>query len=365
MRRRAFLHTGIQAGLAAAVPSIRAAVIGHAEGDHLGHYFRTALCQGVEAFAVSDPSGKIFEAARKAAGGREIATFADPVRMLREFRPHLAVISLEPRSMPEAIIEAVRGGAHVVVEKPACTRLDQFEAAARAGKAAGRQVMLAMATRLHPAVGQIRELASRGYFGRGYGADMHWVADQTRLRNPAYHQSWKSSRERGGGGKLIFHGVHYLDLIQHLTGAAISEVAGFCRNVGGQPIEVEDAAVISMVFSDGMVGTLNTGYYLDRGYSNLIVLWGSEGWFRFDPRSAAPLAWSSVAPSAPKGEQRVENGAAPNLYDLMLQAAVDYCRGLRGPFMTTDESVAVLRVVFAAYRAAETGISQKVRLGAV
>jgi predicted dehydrogenase len=339
---------------------VRAAVICDSEGDHLDHYFRTALCRGIGSFAISDASGKTVAAAKKSAGGRSVAVFDDPVRMMREFRPHLTVISTEPRYMPEAISAAVRGGAHVVVEKPACTQLGDFEAAARAGKNADRQVMLAMAWRLHPTVEQIRQLAGKGWLGRGYGVNMHLVADQTRLRNPVYHRSWKASRERGGGGKLIFHGIHYLDLIHHITGDLIAEVSGFCRNVGRQPIEVEDAAVVSMVFRGGMVGTLNTGYYLDSGYSNLIVLWAADGWFRFDPRAETQLLWHSTAVNAPKGLQHFREAATPDLYDRMLQAAADFCRGLRPPFMTTDESVAALRVVFAAYRAAETGVAQKI-----
>jgi len=220
-----------------------------------------------------------------------------------------------------------------------------------------------MATRLHPGAVRARELIQAGWIGRGYGVDMHWIADQTRLKSPSYHRSWKSSRTKGGGGKLIFHGIHYIDLIRFLTGDNITQVCGFCRNVGGQPIEVEDASVVSMVFSSGMVGTLNTGYYLDRGYANLVALWGSEGWFRFEPRLPSALTWYSTANAASRGIQRLPEMEPVNIYDRTLQAAIDFTRGLRPPYMTTTDSVAALRVVFAAYRAAETGITQKVIQG--
>ena len=330
-------------------------------GDHLSYYYRTGLCAGVGELAVADETGETFDAARQAAGARLIATYRDPVRMMKEFRPQLVVVSMEPTRMPAAIEVALQHGAHVLVEKPGCTGLAQFEKLARLARTTGKQLMLAMATRLHPAVVRARELIEAGWIGRGYGVDMLWVADQTRLKNPAYQRTWKASRAKGGGGKLIFHGIHYLDVIRYLMDDTITQVCGFCRNVGGQPMEVEDAAVVSMVFAGGMVGTLNTGYYLDRGYAQMVAVWGAEGWFRFQPWEPEVLTWHSTAKSAPRGVQRLLAEAKPvAAYDLMLQAAVDFAGGRRAPFMTTEDSLAALRTVFAAYRAAETGQAQNV-----
>jgi predicted dehydrogenase len=325
MDRRAFVPLAASAALAQE-PGIRVELVSEPTGDHLAHYRRVANCKGVAEF-------------------RE-----GPVR-----EPHLVVVSLEPHRMPAAIESALERGAHVLVEKPACADLAPFEAAARKADRVGRQVMLAMATRLDPAAIRARDLVRSGAMGSGYGADLVWVADQTRLRDPAYHRSWKSSRRLGGGGKLAFHGVHYIDLLHYISGARVERVCGFARNVGGQPIEVEDAAVVSMVLSNGMVATLNTGYYLDRGYANSIAYWGSDGWFRFEPRQPHSLAWH-----ARDGDGRLAAEPSLNVYDRMLQAAVDFARGVAPPFITTAESVAALRAVFAAYRAADTGVSQKV-----
>jgi len=360
MQRRNFLQGAAGAASAQADSPLRVGLIIEPEGDHLGYYYRTGLCAGVDEFAVADETGGAFDAARKVLAPRTVRTYRDPARMMSEFRPQLVVVSMEPGNMPAAIEVALANGAHVVAEKPACTRLEQFEKLARLATANDKQLMLAMPTRLHPAIVRARRLIDEGWIGRHYGADMLWIADQTRLKNPAYHRTWKASRARGGGGKLIFHGIHYLDVIRYLTGDTITQVCGFCRNVGGQPIEVEDAAVVSMVFGGGMVGTLNTGYYLDRGYAHLVALWGTEGWFRFQPWEPDVLTWHSTAKDAPRGVQRLTDTQPVQTYDLMLQAAVDFAAGRRGPFMTTADSLAALRTVFAAYRAAETGRTQSV-----
>src|SRR3712207_8124755 len=47
---------------------------------------------------------------------------------------------------------------------------------------------------------------------------------------------------------------------------ALPILAGFTTVVGGQPIEVEDSATVALRFDSGALGTITSGYYLDRGY---------------------------------------------------------------------------------------------------
>lgn len=332
--------------------AVRIGLIIEPTGDHLSHYFRAGRCEGVAALALADPSGTLTGPASKAAG-REATPFSNAVNMMRDFRPQLVIVSMEPHRMPAAITAALEGGANVVAEKPACADLASFERCAKLAGSRKLQLMLAMATRLDPAAIEARRIIERGWLGpKIYGAQMHWVADQTRLTNPAYHRSWKSSKAFGGGGKLIFHGIHYIDLLHYLTGDRVEQVSGFIENVGGQPIEVEDAAAVSMRLRGGGLATLNTGYYLDRGYSNLIALWGAQGWLRFEPRKDPPLTWSSNASGAPRGVQQFRPEGKRDLYELMLQASIDFARGTAEPFMRTADSVAALSVVFAGYSAA-------------
>ncbi len=333
MTRRAFATTSAAALAAGPVP---VALILEPTGDHLSHYRRVKACQGVGAVTEVEPA-------------------ADLPERLAAIRPALAIVSLEPHRMPVAIEAAVDAGAHVLVEKPGCAAQAPFEAAARKAAARGREIMLAMATRLDPAAIAARGLVQKGWIGEIYGADMHWIADQTRLTNPAYQRSWKSSKKLGGGGKLIFHGIHYVDLLQWICASPVAEVAAMIRNAGRQPIEVEDAAAVSMALASGGLATLNAGYYLDRGYANMVYVWGSRGWFRFEPRLERALTWSSTAPDAPRGTQQSPEAAPVNVYDRMLQAAVDFARGAAPPFIRTADSLAALRVCFAAYASAESG----------
>jgi predicted dehydrogenase len=373
MRRRTFLERAGYAGFgalasrgaaSAATGPVRVGVVTEPGGAHLDLFVRAlGACEGVDTVALCDPSGASFERSKKSLSSRAATarTFGDYREMLREQRPEIVVMTLEPVHTPPVIEAALEAGAHVLAEKPPCVRQADFERLVALAQAKKRHLMLAFATRVTPPARKARELVEQGYLGKLYGVSMTWIADQTRLRNPAYHKTWTAQKARAGGGQLIFHGVHYIDLIQYIAGSTVTRVSGFVRNVGGQPIDVEDAAVVALEFSSGMVGTLNTGYYLDKNYDNRITVWGSEGWLRFGFTSTSlPLEWYSTRSGAPKGVQTFSYSDEPDGYYILTREAVAAARGLAQAPMTGAECLAVMKAVFAAYRAAGTGVTQKV-----
>jgi predicted dehydrogenase len=352
------------AGLAAAGPArpagkpVSVGIVAQ-RGVNVVPYLKGLSMPGLDRIGVSEESGELFQYTERYLGPRnkDLRTFRSHREMLREIRPELVVVTMEAYRAPEQIQAALEAGSHVIVEKPGCTSLAQFDALVTLADARGRQVMLALATRLHSGARKARDLVRTGAIGKPYGATMNWVGDQTRLKRKAYQESWFSFKAKAGGGKLLVHGIHYLDLIEFLTGDHIAKVTAFCRNVGGQPIEVEDAAVVSMLFRGGWPATLNTGYYLDKGFDNLIHLWGSDGWIRFDPLHS--LQWYSTRPGAPKQVQTMPY-VDEDLYVLMFRNAVAAAQGLEPPFVTSRESRAALNAVFTSYRANETGVTQDV-----
>lgn len=303
--------------------AINIGVITEPTASHRTGYLNVlAKCDGVNRVAVADPTGKTLDESRRLLGDRFAQSFVDPRRMLEEVKPPLTVVTLEGHHSPAAIELALRAGSHVLTEKPACTKLEDFERVAQLAEDQRRQILLAMATRSSEAVKKARSLIRAGLLGKPYAATMDWIADQTRLTKPAYHRSWLSFKKRAGGGKLIFHGIHYLDVLQFLVGDSIREINGFCQNVGGQPIEVEDAAVVSFRFPGGMLGTLNTGYYLAKGKQSQIRIWGSQGWLHLDLVARKPLEWRSTHPGAPRGVQYYSYSDEPGLYSLFFQSTL-------------------------------------------
>jgi predicted dehydrogenase len=374
MERRTFIkHAG---GAGAAVLSgrvasalgaggdIRVGVITEPGGAHLNLFVRAlGRCEGVDTVALADPSGQTFERSRSALGARAASarTFADYREMLRAHRPGLVVITLEPVHTPEAISAALEAGCHVLAEKPPSVRQADFDRVVDLAEARQRQLMLAFASRVSPAARKARQLVEQGALGKLYGASMTWIADQTRLRRPEYHKTWTAQKARAGGGQWIFHGVHYIDLVQYIAGDSVARVAGFVGNVGGQPLDVEDAAAMALEFRGGMVATLNAGYYVDKNYDNRFRLWGSDGWLRLGYTSEAlPFEWYSSRPGAAKEVQVERFPAEPDEYHTLTAEAVAAARGLGKAPMTPAECRSVMRTAFAGYRAADSGRTEKV-----
>jgi predicted dehydrogenase len=280
--------------------------------------------------------------------------------MLKAARPALTLVTMEAALAPPQIEAALDAGSHVLAEKPSCVRAADFAPLVHKAQSKHLQIMLAFANRLHAPVQEARRLAAAGKLGRLYGVEMHLVADQTRLQSPAYHRTWFAHKDRSGGGNLIWLGIHWIDMAQYILDRNISEVAGFAENVGGQPIDVEDAAAFALKFEGGGVGTLVAGYFLDRGYHSHLQIWGERGWLRVAATEEQPLEWYSRQGTDQPEIQRFEYPKGERGYTPFVQACVRFAAGKQSPPVTSEESLHVLKAVFACYEAAKSGQTKTV-----
>ena len=346
--------------------SVDAVLLTGPGGAHLDAYFR-ALAQVdlVGRVGVADASGAAEGQAREVLGDKLLAFEHDHRKLLAEMKPRFALVSTEALSAPPIICAALEAGCHVMAEKPSCIRAADFAEIVTLAEAKHKHLMLALANRLRPRVEHARKLIRSGAIGKIYGLEQHIIADQTRLRSPAYHKAWFADKARAGGGQLIWLGIHWLDLAMFLTGANVVEAAAFTGIVGGQPLKAEDSAAAILKFDQGFFGTITGGYYLDRGYHSHVKIWGSQGWLQLEPHGAVQLQWYSTAAGS-------TGGAAPQVqvYDGPPEAS-DYTPFVRAaaaaaadpntpPPITGREGLRALQTVFACYESAETGRATRV-----
>jgi predicted dehydrogenase len=346
---------------AQSTPGATVAVITNQEGAHLSGYF-SSLAASAETSRVllADPSGQNFEAARIALGGKLGGTYASARELFAQHRPQLTLVSLEPALAPAAIEAALDAGSHVLAEKPASLGIAEFARLARKAGEKNLHLMLALANRTNPDTQFALDLIRRGRIGKIYGVEVHLIADQARLTRPAYQQAWYAKKARAGGGHLIWLGLHWIDLAMYLTGSDVTAVAGFTANIGGQPLDVEDSAVVSLRFSAGFLGTMTSAYYLDRGYHSHLKIWGSEGWIEMNRHGGVvPMRYYSTADATPEVKTPVPP-EGPDGYAPFVAACVRASLGLAAPPITTGESLRIIRTIYTAYEAAATGRSQPI-----
>jgi predicted dehydrogenase len=341
--------------------TITVGVITNPEGAHLSSYFKgLADTDEVAAVVVADPTGKTAAQAEKALGARYRRSYRDVAEMLRKEMPQMALVSLEGAIAPAAIEAALTAGCHVLSEKPACVKAADFAALVRTAQTKHRHLMLALANRVHAPVREARRIIGTGALGKLYGAEVHIIADQTRLKNETYRKQWYCIKARAGGGHLIWLGIHWLDLALFISGLKVQQVAGFAGVVGGQKLDIEDSAAVALRFDSGCFGTMTSGYYLDKGYQSHIQLWGEHGWLRLADIEDEPLEWYSTKDTKTAKVNRFEYPKGLRGYTPFVRAAVRASAGLEAPPITGEEALHVLQSIFAFYEAVRTGQTQNV-----
>lgn len=340
--------------------TIPVAVITNAEGAHLADYFKgLASTDEAETVFLAGADDKVEEIARKALGTKLKATYRDADALFAAQKPAMALVSIEAALAPPLIDKALDAGCHVVCEKPACVRAADFAPLARKAERTHRHLMLALANRLHAPVAEARRLVSSGQIGKVFGVEVHLVADQSRLRRPGYARQWVASKARAGGGSLSWLGIHWLDMALFVTGLKVRQVAGFAGIVGGQPLDVEDSAALSLRFDNCSFGSMTSGYYLDKGYHSHLQVWGEHGWLRLASVEEVPLEWYSTRDKEP-AVRRFEYPRGQRGYTPFVRATVRASAGLGPAPISPGESLHVLEAIFAFYEAAKAGKTQDV-----
>ena len=215
-----------------------------------------ALPEVAQLALVTNGADDIESHARAHLGTRLVGVYPDADALFAAFQPELTVVSLEPRTAPATIAACLRNGSHVLAEKPACL---QWEANSLSWllwpMSSSATSVWPLLLEGFPFLQDAKRLVASGTLGKLYGVDTYFIADQTRVQQAEWQASWFSQKAYAGGGHLMWLGIHYVDLLHHLTGQRVVEVAGLTAVVGGAPIDTEDAAVAVLRFEDGMVGT--------------------------------------------------------------------------------------------------------------
>lgn len=347
--------------LQAADNGIKVAVLTNTGGAHLHAYFEgLANTEEVESVVLGDPDNSQSKLAREVLKDKLTQVYSNYDELLKTEKPEMALVSMEAALAPEVISSALEAGCHVLSEKPACIKAEDFEKLVKKASEKKLHLMLALANRLNPEVVEAKRIVSEGLIGEIYGVQLNLIKDQTRLKSKSHQESWYSDKNRSGGGHLIWLGIHWLDLSMYITDSKVTRVTGFAGNVGGQPVNIEDSAVVALEYDNGTFGTMTSGYFLDRGIHANLNIWGSHGWIKLDYNSPRDVTWYSTKPGMSK-EIQVTKGSDHNAYGTFVRAAVRASAGLQDPPITGDECLLVLKTVFGLYKSSETEKAVHVR----
>jgi UDP-N-acetyl-2-amino-2-deoxyglucuronate dehydrogenase len=221
---------------------------GQIHADGLAKLAQDGVIDPVAA-ADPDPGGR-------AAAGRNCrfgGLVADPEEVLADPSIEAVMVCTPTRIHAELVGAAVAAGKAVMCEKPLCPDYASVEALCAAVAASGVVAQVGFQSRFHPLyrhlVDQVRE--------RTWGGPMAYT-----LRDDQFfpttdfvsgHSSWRQDPELAGGGALLEHSIHAVDVLLWTFGP-VRQVFAHTRNAFGYG--VEDTAALTIEHESGVVGNL-------------------------------------------------------------------------------------------------------------
>ena len=248
-------------------------------------------------------------------------------------------------------LSALQSGAHVLLEKPIATTLDEADQMIAAAQAARRQLTVSHNQLFSAAHLAAMEQIRGGALGRVFLFRSEGFSG-SHVQGRGVGQHWRAQASAGGGGPLIDNGFHQIYKALEYAGAPARRVFA---HIGThlQSSDVEDTALVLIEHENGASTSIQVGWCAPGGSTRVEEIFGSEGQMRFG--GAHPLAlwqgatgdWIQV-PVAAEGPDEL---GFPQLVRDFVQALEEN----GPPLVTGANSRHVLAIVLAAYQSGRTG----------
>ncbi|WP_340372316.1 Gfo/Idh/MocA family oxidoreductase [Peribacillus sp. FSL E2-0218] len=169
--------------------------------------------------------------------GSEGTPYEDYKKMLQSEECDGVVVVAQPEDQPSLVMDCIKAGKNVFVDKPLGMSADEAAEIADAADEAGVTVMVGFMKRFAPCYTKLKEIIENGSLGNARSFQARFAADSTPF--------CKDDEQF-----IKFAAIHIVDLVRHLFGEAIY-VSGF-KNSDNEFI----SQTISLKFENGVVGSL-------------------------------------------------------------------------------------------------------------
>jgi UDP-N-acetylglucosamine 3-dehydrogenase len=264
--------------------------------------------------------------------------------------PDAVIVCCENFGRMELVQLAAAHGAHVLCEKPIEVSLERALAMRDACDAAGVKFMTAFPMRFDTSVLALRDHIRRGDLGRVYG-----INGVNHSESPHEHRAWFAQKALSGGGAVMDHTVHLVDLYRWFFETEVRNVHAEIGNPF-QPhaVDVDTAGLALMTLENEVFASVDCSWsrpstYPRWGHLKLEVI-GERGGVELDAfaqhlqvysrRNAKNLVWQGW-------------GSDPNA--AMLESFFACIRDDTAPAVSWQDGYEALRVALACYDSNERG----------
>jgi len=172
------------------------------------------------------------------------------------------------------VIEALKSGANVLVEKPLASSLSDCDNMLQAATSCGKKLGVVSQRRFYPACQRMKRAIMDGKLG----SPLLGTVQMLGWRDEHYYamDSWRGTWKEEGGGVLVNQAPHYLDILQWFMGE-IDELFGVWKNLNHPCIEVDDTALAILTFKNGGIASLTVSNSQKPGLFGKIHVHGGSG----------------------------------------------------------------------------------------
>jgi predicted dehydrogenase len=263
-------------------------------------------------------------------------SYADYSAALADPRVDAVVVAVPPRFHLDLVVRALAAGKHVLVEKPAFLRMEDYRAVVAARDRAGRVVLVGENDHYKPLAVSLRRLLREGAIGEMVFA--HFTTIAKRLKTA---DDWRNDETIAGGDAFFEEGIHWLHLADSLGPRIIpSTIRGYRPAVSSEPDGSGDVRAKSMMiafgYDDGAVGSLYYSREIPSLFRGLRVskLFGRRGIITFESNGSFVIVRGAGVPRLLVPGFRDVRG-----YRRMYRDFVGAVRNARAPEMSLERAM--------------------------
>ncbi len=215
-----------------------------------------------------------FESAQAFADRYHITAYRSVEEMIVKGGVQAVLITTPHPAHALPAVQAMALGAHVMVEKPLASSLEDCDAMIAAAIKTNVKLAMISQRRLYAPVQRIKNAIKAGKLERpilGTATMFGW-------RSREYYESdaWRGTWDGEGGGVLVNQAPHQLDLLQWFMGD-IDELYGTWGNLNHPYIEVDDTALAVIRFKSGALGNILVSNSQNPALYCKVAVYGSNG----------------------------------------------------------------------------------------
>ncbi len=252
------------------------------------------------------------------------------------------IICSENNRHKEMVLHAAKAKKHILCEKPIATNIEDAKEMIQVCDDEGVTLQIAYPVRFSSPIQELKEMIDHGELGE-------IVAFRTtnRGQNPS---GWFIDEEQSGGGAVLDHTVHMVDIMRWYLDEEIIEVSAIIDSYF-HDIDIDDAGILTFKFANGVIASHDASWSKFAEYPT----WGDAAIEVIGTKKTVKAdafgEYFKVFGTGSKSLEHVSYGS--NMDFGLIRDFVDCIETGRKPFITGYDGLKSLEVSLAAYESNE------------